>query len=277
MTVNATLKIIKPHSARTLLEELRDIWSSRELLLVLAHREIAVRYQQAVIGILWVVLQPLITTAIFTVVFVVFARIPSPGESYPLFAFAGLAIWQYLSRTMIDGGGSLVLNAALITKVSFPRLIIPLVTPVAASLDCVIALIALVVTALLMGAHISPLVIFAPLVILAAAMFSYSVALWVAPLNAVYRDVGIALPFVMQILMYLSPVVYPATLVPEKYRWLYQLNPIAVLVNTMRWVVLGGEPPSIGSVVMFAVLTAVLFVGGSRLFRAMEGTLVDRI
>jgi lipopolysaccharide transport system permease protein len=108
-------------------------------------------------------------------------------------------------------------------------------------------------------------------------MFSYSVALWVAPLNAVYRDVGIALPFAMQLLMYLSPVVYPATLVPEKYRWLYQLNPIAVLVNTMRWVVLGGEPPSIGSVAMFAVFTAVLFVGGSRLFRAMEGTLVDRI
>jgi lipopolysaccharide transport system permease protein len=133
------------------------------------------------------------------------------------------------------------------------------------------------VTALLMGAHVSPMVVFAPLVILAAALFGYSIALWVAPLNAVYRDVGIALPFLMQIGMYLSPVVYPASLVPEKIRWLFQLNPIAVLVDAMRWVVLGAAPPSAAGIVVFVVLTGLLLWGGSRLFRSMEGTLVDRI
>ena len=277
MTANTTLSVIKPHSARTFIEELREIWSSRELLWVLAHREIAVRYQQAVIGFVWVILQPLATTAIFTLVFVAFARIPDSGESYPLVAFAGLAIWQYFSRVVIDGGSSLVANTALITKVSFPRLIVPLVSPVAAGLDCLIALATLVVIALLMGAHVSTMVVLAPLVILAAALFGYAVVLWLAPLNAVYRDVGIALPFVMQVLMFLSPVVYPATLVPEKFRWLYQLNPIAVLVDSMRWVVLGINPPSMAGVVACAIITIVLFIGGSRVFRTMESTLVDRI
>jgi len=277
MTVNTTLKIIKPSSARTLVDDLASIWSSRELLLVLARREIAIRYQQAVIGLLWVVLQPLISTAIFTIVFVVFARIPDQGQSYPLFAFAGLTTWQYFNRTINDGGNSLVSSAALITKVAFPRLIIPLIAPVAGAIDCLIAIVVLVVTALLMGAHVSPMVVFAPLVVVAVAVFGYSITLWLAPLNAVYRDVGIALPFALQVAMYLSPVVYPASLVPEHIRWLYQLNPIAVLVDSMRWVVLGAEPPTAAGLVVFVILTAALLWGGSRLFRSMEGTLVDRI
>ncbi len=239
-----TIKIIKPHKERSVVEDLTDIWSSRELLLVLTRREITIRYRQAVIGLLWVVLQPLVTTAIFTMVFVVFVRIPSQESSYPLFAFAGIAVWQYFNRVVVDGGNSLVNNSGLITKVSFPRLIIPLVSPLAAAVDCMIAIAALVVTALLMGAHISWTVILAPLVILAAAFFGYSIALWLAPLNAVYRDVGIALPFVMQIAMYTSPIVYPASLVPEKIRWLFLLNPIAVMVDAMRWVVLGTNAPS---------------------------------
>jgi lipopolysaccharide transport system permease protein len=272
-----TLKIIKPHSERTLLEDLVGIWTSRELLLVLARREISVRYRQSVIGVLWVVLQPIMTTTIFTIVFVVFARIPNQGESYPLFAFAGLATWQYFNRSVADGGNSLLANAALITKVSFPRLIIPMVAPVAAAADCLIALAVLVVVAVLMGAHVSPMVVFAPLVILAAGLLGYAISLWIAPLNAVYRDVGIALPFVMQVAMYLSPIVYPASLVPEKIRWLYLLNPVAVLADSMRWLVLGTEPPSAAGFAVFGLLLALLFWGGSRIFRNMEGNLVDRI
>jgi lipopolysaccharide transport system permease protein len=273
----ATLKIIRPHSERTLPEDLAGIWASRELLLVLARREISVRYCQAVIGVLWVVLQPIVTTAIFTIVFVVFARIPNQGESYPLFAFAGLAIWQYFNRSVTDGGNSLLANAALITKVSFPRLLMPMVAPVAAAVDCLIALAVLIVVALLMGAHVSPMVIFAPLVILAAGLLGYAISLWIAPLNAVYRDVGIALPFVMQVAMYLSPIAYPASLVPEKVRWLYLLNPVAVLADSMRWLVLGTEPPSVAGFVVFGILVALLFWGGRRVFRNMEGNLVDRI
>lgn len=277
MASGIALTIIKPQSERTLRNDLSSVWASRELLLVLARREISVRYHQAVIGVLWVVLQPLFTTAIFTVVFVVFARIPDQGESYPLFAFAGLATWQYFNRVVTDGSSSLVANTALITKVSFPRLIIPLVAPASGAVDCLIALGVLVIVALLMGAHVSWMVVFAPLVVLAAAVLGYAIALWLAPLNAVYRDVGIALPFVMQLLMYMSPVVYPASLVPERIRWLYLLNPVAVLVDAMRWLVLGSEPPTAAGLAVFGLITVLLLSGGRTVFRNMEGSLVDRI
>ena len=135
MTTSTTFKIIKPHSERSFAERYGQHLAHRELLMVLVRREISVRYRQAVIGLLWVVLQPLLTTAIFTTVFVVFVRIPAQEQSYPLFAFAGIAVWQYFNRIVSEGGGSLVANSALITKVSFPRLIIPLVSPLAAALD----------------------------------------------------------------------------------------------------------------------------------------------
>jgi lipopolysaccharide transport system permease protein len=210
-------------------------------------------------------------------VFVVFVKIPNQKESYPLFAFAGLAIWQYFNRVVSEGGNSLVANAALIAKVSFPRLIVPLVAPVAGAIDCLIALAVLVVFALLMGAHVSWMAVFAPLVVLATSVFGYAIALWLAPLNAIYRDVGIALPFAMQVAMYLSPIVYPASLVPEKIRWIFLLNPIAVLVDATRWLVLGTEPPSTAGFVVFGIVTALLLFGGRLVFRSMEDTLVDWI
>jgi lipopolysaccharide transport system permease protein len=273
----AIVKIIKPHSERFLKEDLANIWAHRELVLVLARREISVRYRQTVVGLLWVLLQPLVTTAIFTTVFVFFIRIPDQGGSYPLFAFAGIAVWQYFTRIVSDGGGSLIASSGLITKISFPRLIIPLISPIAAAVDCLIAILALVLLTTLFGAHLSWTVIFAPLVILAVALFGYAIALWLAPLNAIYRDIGILLPFVIQIAMYLSPIVYPASLVPEKIRWLYELNPIAVMVDSMRWVVLGTNPPSLAGVAFFALATILLFWGGTHIFRNMEGNLVDRI
>jgi lipopolysaccharide transport system permease protein len=274
---SATFKIIKPHSERSFADDTVSVLAHRELLMVLVRREISIRYRQAIIGLLWVVLQPLLTTAIFTTVFVVFVRIPEQEQSYPLFTFAGIAVWQYFSRVVSEGGGSLVANSALITKVSFPRLIIPLVSPLAAALDSLIAISALVVIALLMGAHVSWAVVFAPFVIAAVGLFGYAIALWVAPMNAVYRDIGIALPSIMQVAMYMSPIVYPSSLVPEKVRWLYELNPIAVMVNTMRWVVLGTNAPPVGGTGLFVLLTVLLFWGGSHLFRRMEGNLIDRI
>lgn len=274
---STTIKIIKPHSERTFAEDVADIWAHRELLMVLVRREISVRYRQAVIGLLWVILQPLLTTAIFTTVFVFFVRIPTQEQSYPLFAFAGLAVWQYFNRVVTEGGGSLIANSALITKVSFPRLIIPLVSPLAAALDSLVAISALIVIAIVMGASVSWTIVFTPLVIAAVGLFGYAIALWVAPMNAVYRDIGIALPSIMQVAMYMSPIVYPASLVPERIRWLYELNPIAVMVNTMRWVVLGTNAPPIAGLGLFVALAILFFWGGSQLFRRMEGNLIDRI
>jgi lipopolysaccharide transport system permease protein len=274
---SSTIKIIKPRNERSFVEDVTDVWTHRELLMVLVRREISVRYRQAVIGVLWVVLQPLLTTVIFTTVFVVFVRIPTQEQSYPLFAFAGIAVWQYFSRVVMEGGGSLVANSSLITKVSFPRLIIPLVSPLAAALDSLIAISALIVIAILMGAQVSWTVVFAPVVIVAVGLFGYAIALWLAPMNAIYRDVGIALPSIMQVAMYMSPIVYPASLVPERIRWLYELNPVAVMVNTMRWVVLGTNAPPVAGLGLFVVLVVLLFWGGLKLFRRMEGNLIDRI
>jgi lipopolysaccharide transport system permease protein len=275
--ISTILRVIKPHSERSLVDDFRDVWAHQELLMVFVRREISVRYSQAVIGILWVVLQPLLTTAIFTIVFVFFVRIPSQEQSYPLFAFSGIAVWQYFSRVVGDGGNSLVTNSALIAKVSFPRLIIPLVPPLAAALDCLIAIAVLVVFAMLMGAHVSWTAIFAPFVILAVAMLGYGIALWLSPLNAIYRDVGIVMPFVMQVAMYMSPIFYPTSLVPEKIRWLFELNPVAVMVNGMRWVVLGTNSPSLAGLAVFALLTLTLLWSGTTVFRRLEGTIVDRI
>jgi lipopolysaccharide transport system permease protein len=278
MSTAAAIKIIKPHSERSFAEDVASIWTHRELVFVLARREISVRYRQTAVGLLWVLLQPLVTTAIFTTVFVVFLRIPDQGgDSYPLFAFAGIAVWQYFTRIVTDGGGSLVASSALITKVSFPRMIIPLVAPIAAGVDCLIAIAALVVLSTAFGAHLSWTVVFAPFVILGVGLFGYATVLWLAPLNAVYRDIGIVMPFVIQIAMYLSPIVYPATLVPEKIRWLYELNPVAVMVDSMRWVVLGTNAPSLAGIGVLAVATVALIWGGMRMFRRMEGNLVDRI
>jgi lipopolysaccharide transport system permease protein len=275
---SATMKIIKPHSARSLAEDVATVWAHRELVLVLARREISVRYRQTIVGLLWVLLQPLITTAIFTVVFVFFLRIPDQGgDSYPLFAFSGITVWQYFTRIVTDGGNSLVANSSLITKVSFPRLIIPLVSPIAASVDCLISIMALVVLTAAFGAHLSWTVIFAPFVVFAVGLFGYAIVLYLAPLNAVYRDISIVIPFAVQIAMYLSPIVYPSSLVPQSIRWLYELNPVAVMVNSMRWVVLGTNAPSLAGVGLFVVVTVLLFWGGTHVFRSMEGTLVDRI
>jgi lipopolysaccharide transport system permease protein len=211
-------------------------------------------------------------------VFVFFLRIPDQGgESYPLFAFSGIIVWQYFTRIVSDGGNSLVANSSLITKVSFPRLIVPLISPIAASVDCLISILALAVLAAAFGAHLSWTVVFAPFVVLAVGLFGYSIALYLAPLNAVYRDISIVVPFAIQIAMYLSPIVYPSSLVPGNIRWLYDLNPVAVMVNSMRWVVLGTNAPSLAGVGLFGVATILLLWSGTRVFRNMEGTLVDRI
>ena len=271
------MKVIKPIDDRTLVEELADLWRGRGILAVLVMRDIAVRYRQAAIGIMWALLQPIVTTAIFTLVFVVFIRLPSQNIPYPVFAFAGLVIWQYFSRAVSDGTLSLVTNAGLITKVYFPRIVIPLIAPCSAALDCAFGVAALFVMALLFGADLQWTAAFVPLVVLFVGLFGYAIGLCLAPLQAIYRDIGIVLPFALQIAMYLSPIAYPAAIVPESVRWLYRLSPIAVMADTMRWALVGSEPPSSGGVVLALVLTGLLLWGGLNIFRRFEGTLVDRI
>ena len=270
-------KIIKPIDDRRLVEEVADLWRGRGILAVLIKRDIAVRYRQAALGIVWALLQPVVTTAIFTIVFVVFIRLPSTDMPYPVFAFAGVVIWQYFSRAVTDGTLSLVTNSSLITKVYFPRVVVPLVAPCAAAMDCLLGVAALIVIALLLKAQLQWTVALVPLIVLFVGLFGYAVALCLAPLQAIYRDIGILLPFALQIGMYLSPIAYPASIVPESVRWLYRMSPIAVIVDAMRWALVGSELPSAAGVVFTLVLSATLTWGGLIQFRRLEGTLVDRI
>jgi lipopolysaccharide transport system permease protein len=271
------LKVIKPIDDRRLVEELADLWRSRGLLAVLVKRDIAVRYRQAAIGVLWALLQPIITTVIFTLVFVVFMRLPSPDVPYPAFAFSGLVIWQYFNRTVSEGAQSLVSNSGLITKVYFPRIVLPLIAPFSAALDCLVGVAALVVITILFGVDLRLTAALVPFVVLFVGLFGYGIGLCLAPLQAIYRDIGIVLPFALQIAMYLSPIVYPASIVPESVRWLFRLSPVAVMVDAMRWALLGSEPPSLAGLGFTVALTIFLFWGGLGLFRRLEGTLVDRI
>jgi lipopolysaccharide transport system permease protein len=273
----SVIKIIKPIDDRRLVEELLDLWRSRGILAVLIKRDIAIRYRQAALGIAWALLQPVVTTAIFTIVFVVFIRLPSTDVPYPVFAFAGVVIWLYFNRAVTEGTLSLVANSALITKVYFPRIVVPLVAPCSAALDCLLGVAALVVIALLFQAPLQWTTVLVPLVVLFVGLFGYALALCLAPLQAIYRDIGLLLPFALQIAMYLSPIAYPATVVPEGVRWLYRLSPIAVMVDAMRWALVGSEPPSAPGIVFTLALTGLLLWGGLANFRRLEGTLVDRI
>jgi len=271
------VRVIRPVSDALLRDELAALWRRRDLLYVFVRRELAVRYRQAVIGVLWVVLQPLITSFILTLVFSVFARVSSGDVPYPIFALSGLLIWQYFNRSVLEGSQSLVTNVGLISKVAFPRLIVPLTAPIAAGIDCLIVSALLVTLTIAFGATVQWTVVLLPGIIVMAGMLAVGCTLWLAPLNAIYRDVTFALPFLLQIAMYLSPVAYPANLIPEKVRWIYELSPIAVMIETTRWAVIGGNPPSIAGLGLYLVLTVALCLGGLKFFRHLEAELVDLI
>ena len=272
-----SMVLIQPFDRRRVSESLMDIWRHRELLLILTSRAVTVRYKQAVVGVLWVVLQPVVATAIYTVVFGLFVHVPSEGVPYPLFVFSGLLVWNYFSRIILEGSSSLVGNAPLITKVYFPRSLIPLVSPAAGALDCAVSIAAVVCLALLLGIWPSWKILFVPLVVLWVGLLGYSISLWLAPLHAIYRDFNFLVPFAVQLAMYVSPIVYPTGLVPEPLRLIYSLNPVSVLVDAMRWSLFGGSAPSAVALTALVVSTALMLCFGIRFFHRMESTLIDRI
>lgn len=269
--------VIRPTATRSFADNLGEIWSSRELILAFAKREISVRYKQAAIGIVWVALQPLVTTGVFTFIFGHLAKISTGAVPYPVFVLSGLLLWQYFNRVLTEGCGSLVANVGLITKVYFPRLIVPMIVTLVAAVDVAVITTALLVLMLINGMAIPPTIIFLPVFVMMAGLMGYAAALWVAPLNAIYRDIGLALPLVMQVVMYLSPVIYPTSLVPGWMQWFYEINPVATLLRGARWSLLGEAPPSLTGLLVYAAVTLFLLAVGFRIFRATEGTLVDRI
>jgi lipopolysaccharide transport system permease protein len=223
--------------------DLGAIWDYRELLYILIWRDVKVRYKQTVIGAGWAIFQPVMTMAIFTVVFGSFVKIPSDGLPYAVFAYTALVPWAYFSQALSRSGTSLVGNANLITKVYFPRLLIPLTSVMAPAVDFLFAF--LVLLGLIVWFGIVPTwgLLALPLFFLLAMITALAIGLWLSPLNARYRDVGHAIPFLIQLWMFASPVVYPVSLVPESWRLLYSLNPMVGVIEGFRWALLGKGSP----------------------------------
>ena len=257
--------------------DLGAIWDYRELLYILIWRDVKVRYKQTVIGAGWAIFQPVMTMAIFTVVFGSFVKIPSDGLPYAVFAYTALVPWAYFSQALSRSGTSLVGNANLITKVYFPRLLIPLTSVMAPAVDFLFAF--LVLLGLIVWFGIVPTwgLLALPLFFLLAMITALAIGLWLSPLNARYRDVGHGIPFLIQLWMFASPVVYPVSLVPESWRLLYSLNPMAGVIEGFRWALLGKGSPDFTLMLVSAIVVFVLLAGGIVFFKRMERTLTDII
>ena len=256
---------------------LRALWRYRELLYFLVWRDLKVRYRQAALGVAWVVLQPIAATAIFTLVFGRLAGIPSGELPYPVFAFAGLLPWNYFAGALNRAGTSLVNNTHLITKVYFPRLVIPLSAVSVGLVDLGVSLVVLAGLMVIYGVGPGPAIVSLPLFVLLAFVTALGVSLWLSALGVRFRDVNHLLPFLVQVWMYATPVVYPASLLPERWRPLLGLNPMAGVVEGFRWALAGaGRPPGPLLLVSVAVSLLVL-ISGIVFFRATERTFADII
>ena len=256
---------------------LREVWRYHELLYFLVWRNLKIRYKQTAIGVAWVVLQPLMTMGIFTLFFGRLAKLPSDGLPYPVFYFAALVPWTYFSTALQNCTSVVVENQNVITKVYFPRLILPLTAVISSLVDFAIGFGVLLIVTFVYGIRPGPAAIWLPVLLLLAVLTALGIGLWMSALNALYRDVRYIVPFVVQFWMFASPVAYPSSLVPQRWRWLYGLNPLTGVIDGFRWALTGrGAAPG---PVMLASGSAVIVVliGGLLFFQHMEGTIADRV
>jgi lipopolysaccharide transport system permease protein len=255
--------------------DLRELWQYRHLLATLVWRTLRVRYQQTVIGVGWAVLQPMLLAFVFTIIFGRLAGMPTNGQPYPIFVLSGLLVWLFVAQSFNTATNSMVGNAHLITRIYFPRVILILAAVITALVDFLCAFLLLVLMMIWYG--IGPtmgVVYFLPMLLL-AMLTVFGLSLWLSALNVAYRDIGHVLPFLVQMWMFLSPVIYPSTLLPPKYSFLYALNPVVVVIDTSRWAFTGGPPPTPWMVAVSCAVTALLCVSGYWFFRRHESTFAD--
>jgi lipopolysaccharide transport system permease protein len=256
---------------------LRELWEYHELLYFLVWRDVKVRYKQTVLGAAWAIIQPFATMVVFSVVFGHLARLPSDGVPYPIFAYTALVPWTYFANAATLASNSLVQHERLITKVYFPRLIIPLAAVLSGLVDLALALVVLVGMMLFYGITPTPAVWALPLFVLLAVAAALAVGLWLSALNVLYRDVRHVVPFLIQLWLFATPVAYSSAMVPERWRAVYGLNPMTGVVDGFRWALLGtGGPPAL-SVAVSAIATLALLLAGTVRFRRMEQTFADVI
>jgi lipopolysaccharide transport system permease protein len=256
---------------------LREMWNYRELLYFFVWRDLKIRYKQTAIGVGWVVLQPLMAMLLFTVFFGRLAKMPSEGLPYPVFYYTGLLPWLYFSASLTHATNTVVEHERVITKVYFPKMFLPFSAVLSGLVDFGIGF------GLLMGLmlyyHLIPTIatFLVPIFLLLAVMTALAVGLWLSALNAIYRDVRYVIPFLVQFWLFASPVVYPSTVVPAKWRWLYGLNPMAGVVEGFRWAVTGrGQAPGV-LVLVSATTVLLLFLGGVVYFKKMESKIADTV
>jgi len=256
---------------------LKEVWEYRELLGILAWRDITVRYKQSIVGIGWAIIQPLMTMIIFTIIFGKFAKLPSDGLPYPIFAYCALLPWTYFARSLGDSSDSLVGSSHLITKVYFPRLILPISKVFSGLIDFAIAFAILV--GMMAWYRIAPTkgVLALPLFIGIAMLAALGVGTWFTALNVRYRDVKFVIPFLVQIWMYASPVAYSTSLIPEKWQWIYGLNPMVGVIEGFRWAMLGKAAPSITLLLIPSLIIIAILISGLYYFKKMEKTFADII
>jgi lipopolysaccharide transport system permease protein len=257
--------------------DLRALWNYRELLHFLAWRDVKVRYKQAVLGGLWAIIQPVLMAVVFTVFLSRVAGIRSDGVPYPLFVYSGLIIWQMFSLSLSQASGSIVSSASLITKVYFPRLVIPLSSILVSLVDAAIASTILMAMLVYYHVPITPAIVTLPLFLLLAILAALAISCWSSALNVQYRDVRWIIPFVIQAWLFATPVMYPSSLVPDAWRPLFGLNPMVGAVEGFRWALLGQEPPSLPMLAVSSAATLIVLIGGLYYFRGVEQSFADTI
>ena len=257
----------------------RDLWHYRELFQVLAWRDLSVRYKQTVIGVAWALIRPFLTMIVFTIIFGKVAKLPADGNTpYALMVFAGMLPWTFFSTALAEASNSLVSNSNLISKVYFPRLIVPTATIVVAFVDFLISFTLLAGMMLWYGFNPGWNVLFLPLFVILAFFASLGPSLWLTSLNVKYRDFRYIIPFLTQFGLYISPVGFSSTVIPEKWQLLYSLNPVVGVIDGFRWCLLGGQSPlNFQSLGMSVLVTTIFLWIGIRKFRSMEKSFADLI
>lgn len=268
--------VIVPDS-ETMPLRLGELWHYRDLLLLLIWRDISARYRQSVAGYGWAILRPLLSMLVFVFIFGTVVKLDTGDTPYILYAFTGLLPWLYFSTALSSASTSVVSGSALVQKVYFPRLILPLASVVGGLVELAIQFVALALLMAVYGVWPTVSILAAPLFVLALVVCALAGGIWLTALNVRYRDIGMALPFLIQAWMWFSPVAYPSSLIPEKFRLAYGLNPITGIIEGFRWSLLGTESPDWGMMAVSLTVVAVLLVTGTYYFRRAESEFADII
>jgi lipopolysaccharide transport system permease protein len=256
---------------------LGEAWQLRQVCIVLAQRVLKVRYRQAAVGIGWALIQPILLMIAFTLFFGLFARLPTQGIPYPLFFFSGLTIWQITAKLLAEGSNTLIANSVLLTRIFFPRVYFPAAVALSSLVDLFFNGIALLLLLLYFGFIPDQSVLAIPMILAIVYAASLGLSMWFAALNVAYRDVGVLLPFIVQVGFFVSPIIYPATIVPPQYLTLYFLNPIALGISAFRWAVVGTPSPPLEAWIAGTGMAILLLVSGYLFFRKREGTFADML